>query len=141
MLLRDVQPGDVDAYVKMRCDPVMTAELGGPQPRDGIEGKVARDVADAAAGTALIKMIIPDQAAPMTVAGSVALWAHDSGGRSLSEIGWMVLPAPTTASGTALRSPRWRPGRSTCATSLQSHRGRRRRGLLPARPHPRRFRR
>ena len=91
MLLRDVQPGDVAAYVQMRCDPVMTAELGGPQPREGIEDKVARDVADAAAGTALIKMIIPGEAAP-EVAGSVALWTHDSGGRSLSEIGWMVLP-------------------------------------------------
>ena len=92
MLLRDVQPGDVAAYVQMRCDPVMMAELGGPQPRDGIEDKVARDAADAAAGTALIKMIIPDEAGPATVAGSVALWAHDSGGQRLSEIGWMVLP-------------------------------------------------
>ena len=92
MLLRDVQPGDVDAYVQLRCDPVMTAELGGPQPREGIEDKVARDVADAAAGTALIKMIVPDEAAPATVAGSVALWRHDSGGQDLSEIGWMVLP-------------------------------------------------
>jgi hypothetical protein len=39
--LRDVEPGDVDAYVRMRCDPVMTAELGGPLPREGIEDKVA----------------------------------------------------------------------------------------------------
>jgi hypothetical protein len=28
--LRDVELGDVDAYVRMRCDPVMMAELGGP---------------------------------------------------------------------------------------------------------------
>jgi hypothetical protein len=28
MLLRDVEPGDVAAYVRMRCDPVMMAELG-----------------------------------------------------------------------------------------------------------------
>jgi hypothetical protein len=59
MLLRDVEMGDVAAYVRMRCDPVMMAELGGPLPRDGIEAKVERDVREAAAGTAWIKMIVP----------------------------------------------------------------------------------
>jgi hypothetical protein len=39
MRLRDVEPGDVGAYVRMRCDPVMMAELGGPQPREGISAK------------------------------------------------------------------------------------------------------
>jgi hypothetical protein len=41
VLLREVEPGDVDAYVRMRCDPAMMAELGGPLPRDGIEAKFA----------------------------------------------------------------------------------------------------
>ena len=91
MQLRDVELGDVDAYVRMRCDPVMTAELGGPLPREGIEAKVARDVREAAADTAWIKMIIPDEAAPAAVAGSVALWSHEDG-EHISEIGWMVLP-------------------------------------------------
>jgi RimJ/RimL family protein N-acetyltransferase len=89
--LRDVEPGDVDAYVRMRCDPAMTAELGGPLPREGIEAKVARDVRDAAADIAWIKMIIPDEIAPAVVAGSVVLWSHDDG-EPISEIGWMVLP-------------------------------------------------
>jgi hypothetical protein len=40
--LRDVEPGDVGAYVRMRCDPVMVAELGGPLPREGVAAKVAR---------------------------------------------------------------------------------------------------
>jgi RimJ/RimL family protein N-acetyltransferase len=92
MRLRDVELGDAGAYVRMRCDPVMMAQLGGPQPRAGIEEKVARDVAQAAAGTAWIKMIIPDDSAPGTVAGSVALWSHERGGTPISEIGWMVLP-------------------------------------------------
>jgi RimJ/RimL family protein N-acetyltransferase len=92
MLLRDVGLGDVAAYVRMRCDPVMTAELGGPQPRDGIEDKVRRDAAEAAAGTSLIKMIIPDPAEPAVVAGSVTLWSHQDSGVEISEIGWMVLP-------------------------------------------------
>jgi RimJ/RimL family protein N-acetyltransferase len=87
--LRDVEPGDVDAYVRMRCDPAMTAELGGPLPRQGIEDKVARDARDAAADTAWIKMIIPDQAAPAVVAGSVALWSHDDG-ELISEIGRVI---------------------------------------------------
>jgi RimJ/RimL family protein N-acetyltransferase len=90
--LRDVELGDVSAYVRMRCDPVMMAELGGPLPREGIEEKVARDVHAAAAGEAWIKMIIPGEAA-REVAGSVALWSHDEdGGEPIAEIGWMVLP-------------------------------------------------
>jgi RimJ/RimL family protein N-acetyltransferase len=90
--LRDVELGDVDAYVRMRCDPIMTAELGGPLPREGIEGKVARDVQAVAVGTDWIKMIVPDEAAPEVVAGSVVLWSHDEDGEPVSEIGWMVLP-------------------------------------------------
>ncbi len=93
MRLRDVGSGDVSAYVRMRCDPVMMAELGGPLPREGTEEKVARDAAAAAAGEAWIKMIVPRGAAPDVVAGSVALWSHDEDGSGpITEIGWMVLP-------------------------------------------------
>jgi len=92
MRLRDVEPGDVGAYVRMRCDPVMMAELGGPQPREGMAAKVARDVQQAASDAAWIKMIIPDQSAPGVVAGSIALWPHEDGQTPMSEIGWMVLP-------------------------------------------------
>ncbi|MGI9005378.1 MAG: GNAT family N-acetyltransferase [Streptosporangiaceae bacterium] len=90
--LRDVEPDDVGAYVRMRCDPVMMAELGGPLPREGIEEKVASDAQAAAAGDAWIKMIVPDEIAPDLVAGSVTLWTHEEdGGAPVSEIGWMVL--------------------------------------------------
>lgn len=93
MRLRDVKPGDVSAYVRMRCDPAMMAELGGPLPREGIEEKVARDVRSVAAGEAWIKMIVPGGAAPDVAAGSVVLWSHDEdGGEPITEIGWMVLP-------------------------------------------------
>ena len=89
--LRDVELGDVGAYVRMRCDPVMMAELGGPLPREGIEEKVAIDVQSAAADDSWIKMIVPGEAE--AVAGSVALWSHDEdGGEPITEIGWMVLP-------------------------------------------------
>jgi RimJ/RimL family protein N-acetyltransferase len=90
--LRDVEPGDVGAYIRMRCDPAMTAELGGPLPSEGIEEKVASDVRQARADIAWIKMIVPDEVALRAVAGSVVLWSHDTEGEPLSEIGWMVLP-------------------------------------------------
>ena len=91
MLLRQVEPDDVEAYVRMRCDPEMMAELGGPLPRDGIEDKVKRDVASARAGHAWIEMIVPDEDRPEIVAGNVVIWAH-ADEEALSEIGWMVLP-------------------------------------------------
>lgn len=37
-------------------------------------------------------MIVPDEDDPDLVAGSVALWSHERGGNTISEIGWMVLP-------------------------------------------------
>ncbi|MFE6867159.1 GNAT family N-acetyltransferase [Kitasatospora sp. NPDC057692] len=92
MLLRDVGYGDVDAYVRMRCDPVMMAELGGPQPREGMAARVGRDIGRVAAGTDWIRMIVPDPARPEVVAGTVNLWPAGEGDEPDSEIGWMVLP-------------------------------------------------
>ncbi len=91
MQLRDVELTDVDVYVRMRCDPVMMAELGGPQPREGIEAKVSLDVATVAADAGWIKMIVLDDG---SVAGSVVLWSHEEDGEDepISETGWMVLP-------------------------------------------------
>lgn len=92
MRLRNVALGDVDAYVRMRCDPEMMADLGGPQPREGIDAKVRRDVADTEADRTWVLMIVPDETDPRTVAGSVALWSHETDGKPITEIGWMVLP-------------------------------------------------
>ena len=92
MRLREVELGDLDAYVRMRCDPVMMAELGGPLPREGIEAKVRRDMADTASGRTWVLMILPDEAEVGTVAGTVALWSHPEGTETISEVGWMVLP-------------------------------------------------
>ncbi|HYJ69195.1 MAG TPA: GNAT family protein [Nocardioidaceae bacterium] len=93
MLLRDVETGDLDTYVRMRCDPAMMAELGGPLPRDGIEAKVETDVRKTRADVYWVSMIVPDEAEPETVAGSVVLWSHEDGDDAgASEIGWMVLP-------------------------------------------------
>ena len=92
MLLRDVTPDDVDAYVRMRCDPVMMADLGGPLPREGMPDKVRRDAEQAATDLAWIKMIVPAPDACEEVAGTVTIWSHDTSDGPISEIGWMVLP-------------------------------------------------
>ncbi|GAA1323889.1 hypothetical protein GCM10009647_059060 [Streptomyces sanglieri] len=92
MRLRNVTPDDVEAYARMRCDPVMMADLGGPLPPDGMKDKVQRDALEAAADTAWIKMIIPDAGTPEVVAGSVTIWSHDTDDGPMSEIGWMILP-------------------------------------------------
>ncbi|MFB6836134.1 GNAT family N-acetyltransferase [Streptomyces sp. NPDC056361] len=92
MRLRNVLPDDVDAYVRMRCDPVMMADLGGPLPREGMADKVRRDAQQAADDLAWLKVIVPDASSPDVVAGTVALWSHDTGDGPMSEIGWMVLP-------------------------------------------------
>ncbi|HEU5332261.1 MAG TPA: GNAT family N-acetyltransferase [Actinocrinis sp.] len=91
MRLRDVELGDVEAYVQMRCDPVMMGELGGPLPREGIEDKVKRDVESVAGGN-WIKMILMQQDTREVVAGCVLIWPHEQDGERISEIGWMVLP-------------------------------------------------
>ncbi|MFJ8439508.1 GNAT family N-acetyltransferase [Kitasatospora griseola] len=92
MRLRDVGPGDVEAYVRMRCDPAMMAELGGPQPVACMAEKVRLDVERTAADDWWVRMIVPDGAAPEAVAGTVTLWPHELDGAPISEIGWMVLP-------------------------------------------------
>lgn len=110
LLLRDVEPGDLDAYVRMRCDPAMMTELGGPLRREAMPDKVRRDVARVLADRQWIKMIVPDESRPTVVAGTVTLWAHAGGAdrgadggaearegvaahtAARSEIGWMVLP-------------------------------------------------
>ncbi|MEU0983265.1 GNAT family N-acetyltransferase [Streptomyces sp. NBUL23] len=93
MLLRNVVLADVDAYIRMRCDPAMMKDLGGPLPREGMDEKVGRDVRLAAEDTAWTKMIIPEAADPSVVAGTVSLWSHEVDDQYISEVGWMVLPA------------------------------------------------
>ncbi|MEU1755896.1 GNAT family N-acetyltransferase [Micromonospora matsumotoense] len=88
MFLRDVLATDVEAYLRMRCDPVMMAELGGPLPATHVARQVRRDAQLAADGTALIKMIVVDDA----VAGTVTLWRPAPDDGTAAEIGWMVLP-------------------------------------------------
>lgn len=89
MHLRDVTLDDLDLYVRMRCDPVVMAELGGPLPREGVPDKLRRDVEAVERDESWIAVIESDDGEPM---GSVVMWRHDDDGDELTEIGWMVLP-------------------------------------------------
>jgi RimJ/RimL family protein N-acetyltransferase len=88
MQLRPVTLDDVALYERMRCDPAMMAELGGPVPRESIPAKVARDVADVATHGAWIFIAEEDDQA----VGHVCIWDHEEDGERITEIGWMVLP-------------------------------------------------
>jgi RimJ/RimL family protein N-acetyltransferase len=117
MRLRPVTSDDVEAYVAMRCDAGMMAELGGPQRPEEMPGKVARDIEAMAAGRAWTFMIIIEdgETGNAAVAGTVSLYRHPGTGES--EIGWMVLPqfqgrglataAARELLALAAREPRW----------------------------------
>lgn len=83
--LRDVTMDDVALYVRLRCDPVVMAELGGPLPRDGIEAKVKRDVEGVTRGESWLSVVETDAGEAV---GVVCLWTQDGH----SEIGWMIAP-------------------------------------------------
>ncbi|MEU4113175.1 GNAT family N-acetyltransferase [Kitasatospora sp. NPDC028055] len=114
MRLRNVAAGDVEAYVRMRCDEAMMAELGGPLPREQVEARLRKDLRLVAEDSAWIKVIVPDAAGIDAAtadtdgadgatadtdgadggeaAGVVTLWQDEEDGVTVSEIGWMVLP-------------------------------------------------
>jgi RimJ/RimL family protein N-acetyltransferase len=88
VLLRDVRTDDLDLYYRMYCDPVMMAQLGGPQPRDWMPEKLRRHVGRAVLDEGWSSVIVPDEADPAIVAGLVSLYRNPSG---VAEIGWAVL--------------------------------------------------
>ncbi|MBD0692705.1 GNAT family N-acetyltransferase [Streptomyces sp. CBMA123] len=94
MRLRNVEAGDLEPYLRMRCDAGMMAELGGPLPREKVAARLRKDLALVAADTAWIKVIALDDGAGggEAAAGVVTLWQDEEDGAAVSEIGWMVLP-------------------------------------------------
>ena len=92
MELRNLELGDLPLYEAIHCDPAMMEHLGGPLPREGLAEKLKRDVASTEAGETWVLVIVPEED-PGSPAGTVAIWDHVWDGRSITEIGWMVLPA------------------------------------------------
>ena len=60
MKLRDVGPDDLALWERLRCDPAMNTELGGPQLREQIPGKLAEDVAAVSTDTSWISVVESD---------------------------------------------------------------------------------
>jgi RimJ/RimL family protein N-acetyltransferase len=88
--LRNVTLEDVSLYVRLRCDPAMTADLGGPQPKEGIPDKVREDVTWTEADRDWVLVIESSDSGEAM--GSVCIWTNEREGEAISEIGWMVLP-------------------------------------------------
>jgi RimJ/RimL family protein N-acetyltransferase len=88
MRFRDVRMNDLGLWERLRCDPAMNTELGGPQPTEEIPGKLAEDVAAVSTDTSWIVVMESDDGEAM---GSVCIWRHDAA-PPFSEIGWGVLP-------------------------------------------------
>jgi RimJ/RimL family protein N-acetyltransferase len=91
MELRNITADDLDLYEAIYRDPQMMEHVGGPRPREGLAEKLARDAASTESGEIWLFKIIPDED-PGTAAGTVVIWEHEWNGRSINEIGWMVLP-------------------------------------------------
>lgn len=92
MELRDIEAGDLWLYEAVHCDPAMMEHLGGPLPREGLAEKLERDAAATAAGEYWVLKIVPGEGSG-EIAGTVSIWDHELEGESVTEIGWMVLPA------------------------------------------------
>jgi RimJ/RimL family protein N-acetyltransferase len=89
--LRDITLDDLALYQALMTDPAMMTWLGGPRPQGGIEPKLRTLVREVNAGEIWYFTVVPD--GEQAAAGSVCVWPHDWNGRSINEIGWMILPA------------------------------------------------
>jgi RimJ/RimL family protein N-acetyltransferase len=87
MRLRPVELDDLDLYYRVRCDPAMMAEVGGPLPRAGLEEAFRREVGHMRADRWWVLTILAGESGP--AAGTVSLWPRPDAGHS--EMGWMVL--------------------------------------------------
>jgi RimJ/RimL family protein N-acetyltransferase len=91
-VLRDVVTGDLGLYRRLRCDPAMMSELGGPLDPADMPAKLGQDVQAVLLDRSWVLTIVPDAHHPARAAGSVVLWQHSDGDPDHSEVGWMVLP-------------------------------------------------
>lgn len=88
MELRPLTRKDLRVYERIYTEPRMWAELGGVPAQD-MEAKLERDVASVEADRQWVLVIVIDDG---TAAGTVSLWDHEWEGKTIDEIGWMVLP-------------------------------------------------
>jgi RimJ/RimL family protein N-acetyltransferase len=91
MELRTITGDDLPLYVRLQCDPVMMAELGGPHPVEDMPHIFQNTLSFVTSGRGWIFKIIPD-ANSDEAAGIVCIWESAFNDQAINEIGWMVLP-------------------------------------------------
>ena len=89
MELREVSRDDLPLWERLNGDPVVMAELGGPQPKARIAQILNYQLDFVASGRGWVFKVIADDGQP---AGSLNLWDSEHAGEPISEIGWMILP-------------------------------------------------
>jgi RimJ/RimL family protein N-acetyltransferase len=87
--LREISRDDLPLWERLNGDPVMMAELGGPQPKARIAHILDYQISFVASGRGWAYKVIADDGQP---AGSINLWESEHAGEPISEIGWMILP-------------------------------------------------
>lgn len=82
---------DADLWLTeaFELDPVMMKDLGGPTPAEQIQARHLRRVETVAKGDWWFK-IVPE--GESRGAGTIGIWRHEREGKTISEMGWMVLP-------------------------------------------------
>lgn len=114
---------DLGLYEALMTDPATMTWLGGPRPRGGLEAKVRSLVEEVNAGQIWYFVVFPD--GEETPAGTVCIWLHEWNGRTINEIGWMILPS-YQGRGLATAAVR---------ATLERARSERRWGMIHAFPH------
>jgi hypothetical protein len=91
MQLRTITNVDLDLWIRMQCDPVMMADLGGPQPLEKMPQIFKNTLNVVTNKTGWVDVILVG-ANEDQVAGSVCIWESGHDGHPVNEMGWMVLP-------------------------------------------------
>jgi RimJ/RimL family protein N-acetyltransferase len=88
MELRPLTREDRQLYERIYTEPQLWVELGGVVVQD-MAAKLERDVASVEADRHWVLVIVAEDG---TAAGTVSVWDHEWDGRTIDEIGWMLLP-------------------------------------------------
>jgi len=89
--LQAISFDDLPLWEALQCDPVMMAELGGPQPKEKMPKILQNSLEYVRSGRGwAYKIVLEDS---QTAIGSVSIWEGDWDGMPIDEMGWMVLPA------------------------------------------------
>jgi RimJ/RimL family protein N-acetyltransferase len=104
MRLQTISTDDMALYENIYCDPVMMAPLGGAFPKERIP-QILRNALDyVRTGRGWVFKVIPDEDTGRA-AGTVFIWKSSWRGKSINEIGWMIL-SPFQGRGLASKAVR-----------------------------------